>query len=302
MKKRNYILSAMAVVALYSCNNLDLQPLSKASNESWFKDRTQVEMSLNTLYLHQFWPIHKTDFGSNIMSLDEPSDDWTNRTTLIPFTNGTLTGSNSSFLNNTWTYSYRAISRANTIINNIHKAEDNLSTELYERYIADARFVRACQYSRIIEYWGDAVYFTDDIDIEKSYSLTRISKDTILAHIYEDFDYAIEKLPVAYESTEIKRATKGAAYAMKARVALFFNDYATARDATKGCMDLGVYQFYPDFGELFLSKTKNSVETVFGIPRSTQYGTALTSGSVTAYLSRNITSPSATASPSWDLL
>jgi len=302
MKIKKYILSAFALIALSSCNNLDLQPLSQASTESWFKDRTQVEMSLNTLYLHQFWPIHKTDFGSNIMSLDEPTDDWTNRTSLIVFTNGTLSGSNSNFVNYTWSYSYKAISRANTIINNIYKAKDKLSTELYERFIGDARFVRACQYSRLIEYWGDVVYFTDDLDIEKAYTLERTSKDVVLTHIYEDFDYAIEKLPVAYESTEIKRATKGAAYAMKARVALFFGDYATARDAAKGCMDLGIYQLYPDFGELFLSKTKNSVETVFGIPRSTQYGTALTGGAVYSYLSRNVTSPSCTATPSWDLL
>ncbi len=302
MKIKKYILLIISGLILFSCNDLDLQPLSEASTESWFTDQNQVEMSLNTLYLHQFWPMFKDDFGGNIMAMDEATDDWTNRTKLVPFTDGTLNGDNSNFLKNTWSYSYKAVSRCNTILANIERSKDNLSTELYERYIGDARFVRACQYSRLISLFGDVVYFTNDLDLDEAYTLSQTGKSEILQHIYDDFDYAIDKLPVSYESNEVKRATKGAAYGMKARTALFFKDYEIARDAAQGCIDLGKYQLYPDFGELFLSKTKNSVETVFGIPRSTEYGTAFGGGAVTAYLSRNVTSPSATATPSWDLL
>ncbi len=302
MKFNKYIFALIAGLSITSCYDLDLQPLSKAANENWFTDQKQVEMSLNTLYLHQFWPMFKDDFGSSIMALDEATDDWTNRTTLTVFTNGTLNADNSTFVKYTWSYSYKAISRCNTILNNIHKAKEKLSEELYERYIADAKFVRACQYSRLISYYGDVVYYTDDLDLEKAYTLERTPKEEILQHIYEDFDYAAQKLPVSYAATEYQRATKGAAYGMKARIALFFKDYQTAKVAAKNCIDLNKYTLYPDFGELFLSKTKNSVETVFGIPRSSEYGTAMTGGAVTAYLSRNVTSPSATASPSWDLL
>ncbi|WP_423126633.1 RagB/SusD family nutrient uptake outer membrane protein [Gaoshiqia sp. Z1-71] len=312
MKLKKYlIIIGLAGITLSACNDLDLQPLSEASSETWFTDRTQVEMSLNTLYLHQFWPMFKNDFTtfsngartiSNVMSLDEPTDDWMNRTSVVPFINGTLSGSNSTFLKNTWSYSYKAISRCNTILANIERSKENLAEELYERYMADARFVRACQYARLISYFGDVVYFTEDMDLEEGFAQGRVNKMEVLSHIYEDFDYAIAKLPVAYESSEVKRATKGAALGMKARIALFVNDHATARDAAKACMDLEIYQLYPDFGELFLSKTKNSVETIFGIPRSTEYKTSLAGGAVTAYLSRNVTSPSTTASPSWDLL
>lgn len=312
MKIKKYIIAlGFSGMILSACNDLDLQPLSEASSETWFTDRTQVEMSLNTLYLHQFWPMFKNDFStisngertiSNIMSLDEPTDDWMNRTSVVPFIKGTLTGDNSTFLKNTWSYSYKAISRCNTILANIEKSKENLSDELYERYIADARFVRACQYSRLISYFGDVVYFTKDMELEEAYAQGRVDKTEVLGYIYEDFDYAIEKLPVAYESNEIKRATKGAALGMKARVALFFKDYAIARDAAQACMNLSTYELFPDFGELFLSKTKNSVETVFGIPRSTEYLSSLAGGAVTAYLSRSVTTPSTTASPSWDLL
>jgi starch-binding outer membrane protein, SusD/RagB family len=56
---------------------------------------------------------------------------------------------------------------------------------------------------------------------------------------------------------------------MKARVALFFGDWAIARDAAKACMDLGVYELHiPTMQHLFLSKTKNPKELVFGNARS----------------------------------
>lgn len=301
MKIKKYIICGIAGLAFSACTDLDLAPLSEPATGNWFSDQTQVEMSLNTLYLHQFWPVVKDDWDATIMSLDEPTDDWTNRQTVVPMINGTLTGDNSNFVKNTWSFTYKAISRANTILKNISRSKDNLSDELYTRYIADARFVRACQYSRLIEQFGDAIYYTSDIDLDSAYSVSRTPKEQILQHVYEDFDYAIQHLPVAYESGAIQRATKGAAYGMKARVALFFKDYEIARDAASECMKLNAYQLYPDFGELFLSKTKNSSETIFGIPHSTEYGTPLDLGAVTAYLGRNITSPSATATPSLDL-
>lgn len=304
MKLRKIYIPILGIVSFLftACHDLDLQPLSQASSETWFTDGPQVEMALNTLYLHQFWPMFKCDWGETaIMSLDEASDDWMNRTTLVPFTNGTLNGDNSTFLKNTWSYSYKAISRTNTILENIERSKANLSIEYYERYIADARFVRACMYSRLISRFGDVVYYSQNMELEDAYKAGRTGKDEILKLIYEDFDYAAEKLPVEYASSETKRATKGAAYAMKARIALFFNDYKTTRDAAKECLDLNHYELYSDFGELFRSKTKNSVETVFGIPRDIAYDSAIPANGVKPYLSRNVTSPSATAQPSWDL-
>lgn len=304
MKLRKIYIPILGIFSFLftACHDLDLQPLSQASSETWFTDGPQVEMALNTLYLHQFWPMFKCDWGETaIMSLDEASDDWMNRTTLIPFTNGTLNGDNSTFLKNTWSYSYKAVSRANTILENIERSKVNLSAEYYERYIADARFVRACMYSRLISRFGDVVYYSQNMALEDAYKAGRTEKGEILKHIYEDFDYAAEKLPAEYASSETKRATKGAAYAMKARIALFFNDYETARDAAKSCIDLNYYELYPDFGELFKSKTKNSIETVFGMPRDIAYGSAIPANGVKPYLSRNVTSPSATAQPSWDL-
>ncbi|RXK85635.1 RagB/SusD family nutrient uptake outer membrane protein [Filimonas effusa] len=292
---------ALAVV-IAGCTKLDLQPLSKASTETWFQNAEQVEMSLNTLYLHQFWPMFKTDWGSTaIMALDEASDDWMNRTTLTVFTNGTLSSSNSTFVQSTWEYTYKAISRSNTIIENMGRSKGNLTEEMYNRYLADARFVRACMYSRLISRFGDVIYYEHEPTLEASYKMQRTDKMEVLKHVYEDFDFAIEHLPLSYSGGQVQRATKGAALGMKARVALFFGQYEVAEAAAKGCMDLGAYTLHADFGDLFLSTTKNAAEVVFGIPRAIENNSAIHPNGVKPYLSRNVAAPSTTAQPSWDL-
>jgi hypothetical protein len=100
-------------------------------------------------------------------------------------------------------------------------------------------------------------------------------------------------------------ATKGAALAYKARIALYNQDWSIAGNAAKACMDLGVYQLYSDFGTLFLSKTKNTNENVFVIPRSVALNvffgpTDATSMNTRAFTSRNA-GGLAWRNPSWEL-
>jgi ribosomal protein S10 len=94
-------------------------------------------------------------------------------------------------------------------------------------------------------------------------------------------------------------ATKGAAYAMKARIALFFGEWAVARDAAKACMDLNTYDLFTDYATLFLSKTRNPKEMIFGIPRSTLLN--VTIGDTKDFISRLAGGWGAAQSPSWEL-
>ncbi len=301
--KLRYLVSILGMLSLTSCTKLDLHPLSEASNETWYSNKAQIEMSLNTLFLHQFWPVVKTEIPTATAAFDELADDWTNRTTLLSFTSGTF-NSQTAMVGGIWSYSYKAISRANTILANIDRAKSNLSDQDYRKYIATARFVRACQYSRIITLFGDPVYFDKELELEEAFKLGRTPKATALQKVYEDFDYAIQNLPVDFTGNEVQRVSKGAAYAMKARIALYMEDWPTAKSAAEECIKLDKYRLYPSYSELFLSKTKNSIESVFAIPRSVElssdFNAALRGGNITAYLPRTVGGTS-TGNPSWDL-
>ena len=78
-------------------------------------------------------------------------------------------------------------------------------------------------------------------------------------------------LPVSYTGNSTQRFTKGAALAMKARFALYMGDWELAAESAKACMNLQAYQLHPDFSDLFLMNTKNSIESILVFPRSVQY-------------------------------
>ena len=118
--------------------------------------------------------------------------------------------------------------------------------------------------------------------------------------VYEDFDYAIEHLPVSYKPSS-SHATKGAALAMKARFAMYMKDWNTMAAAAKACIDLNAYSLEPDFVKLFLQTTKENPEKIFCIPRSITSNVVLDDWFVKNGLPRNAGGYAADT-PSWDLL
>lgn len=286
MKITLYTILASFLV-LISCSDLDLNPLSEGSSVTWYSNEAEIEMALNGLYRNDFWAV----------DADEWTDDWCFRGNTNEITGGTISGDFSTGIS-WWSVTYKAITRANTILENLEKTKGRISESRLNTYAADARFNRACQYSRLISHWGDVVFYTNSLDLDKSFTIARTSKSVILDSIYNDFDYAASKLPLSYGSSENKRATKGAALAMKARIALYMGDYATARDAAKACMDLDVYNLHTSYGSLFLSSTKNAEESIFVIPRSVELGVYF--DDCKNYVTRNAGGWAA-KDPSWDL-
>lgn len=281
-------LTLIAGIILFSaCGSLDLNPLSDGSSETWNSNAEEIEMSLNGLYKNNFW----------MKDSDDWTDDWVYRDVTTPVTGATINGE-TDFVKSWWTDTYKAVARANNILQSISRADKVLSADQIARYTGEARFVRACMYSRLLSHYGNIIYTDSMLDIEQALQLKQTDKATVLKKIYEDFDFAADILKPTYSTSELKRATKGAALAMKARIALYMGDWAVARDAAKACMDLDVYKLHDNFGNLFLPKTKNSVETVFGLPRSVTL--KVTFDDCQNYVSRNAGGWAA-KDPSWDL-
>ena len=298
MKLRNitYTIAAMILVA---CSDLNLNPLSEASSGNWYSDETEVQMSVNDLFSMEFWD----------RDPDSWTDDWMYRQATNSITNGTIDGQFSAGLNH-WNNAYTCIARANSILESLEKVQAQFPQELVQLYEGNVRFVRASKYAHLISHWGDVVFYTQALDIDESFNLSRTDKEVILESIYEDFDIASDYLPVSYEASENQWATKGAALGMKARIALYMGDFDIARDAAKACIDLAHYTLYPDFGDLFIPSNKNSDEIIFAIPRSVELGEFIRDFGATHnddsglgtkfYITRNA-GGSTSKNPTWDL-
>lgn len=304
---KNKIVLFIAGIMLFSCNSLDLNPLSEGSSENWYSNDSELEMAVLTLFNIDYWDAELTRMNENPLSggnwqqwSEQYSDNWTARDGLSVITGATIS-SQTSIVTLTWKYAYKCIAAANRILVNLDKAQGSVSEDKLKIYEANARFARATQYAKLIFLFGDVPYYTTILDIEEAFALSKTPKKTILDAIYADYDFAIQYLPVSYSSKAYQFATKGAALALKARIALYMGDYSIASEAAKACMDLGAYSLYPDYQKLFLSSTKNSVETILGTPRSVELGTVIPGTQAKNPLPR-IVGGFANGGPSWDLL
>ena len=136
------------------------------------------------------------------------------------------------------------------ILNNMDNARAmGVSEASITQYEGEAYFYIGYAYGMLAFHWGDAILDKTGMTLDEAYTISRSSKADVLAYSYECFDKAAERLPTSYPG--IQRATKGAALAFKARIALRNGDYETAATAANACMDLNVYKLHSNYRDLF---------------------------------------------------
>lgn len=290
------LLTGLAFI-LSSCVDMSLTPLSNANSESWYTTEEELDMAVNEFYLLGYW---KDPLENSEMWTDNFTYRNAHRTSIL---SGTLNGSNSGdnwISPRLWQQSYKLIARANSLLEKIDANAIGVPQDKIRQYKAEAHFARACKYADLLFFFGDVVFVDKYITIEEAFQMGRTPKEEIIPFVYADFDQAIADLPVSY-GTKAERFTKGAAYAMKARFALYLGDWEIAAEAAKACMDLNVYELHGDFTELFLANTKNNTkEKIFAIPRSIANEVMLDVWFVNNERTRNA-GGYGSACPSWDL-
>ncbi|WP_300698609.1 RagB/SusD family nutrient uptake outer membrane protein [Bacteroides sp.] len=291
-------LGLIAGSTLSSCNDLNLIPLSETSTGNWYASETELEMAANEFYKIGYW--------QEVWNILEQSTDNftyrnTNRYTILDGTLSSSGGDGGWFCQTQWEKNYKLIAMANMLLEKSERALNaGVSADVVEKYRAEAKFARACGYGTLITFFGDVPYLDKNLTIDEALKLGRRSKEEIIPLIYQDFGDAAAILPASY-GNNAKRFTKGAVYGMKARFSMYLNDYETALEAAKNCMDLKVYELHSDFAEYFLATTKDSKESVFCFPRSIENNTILDGWIINNQTSRN-SGGYGSASPSWDLL
>jgi hypothetical protein len=269
--KNHIIILLLTGFLVFACNEkfLNLTPLSEGSSENWYQSDEEIIMAINYLYSNKFIRTNPETYGTARRKyVDSWTDDWTNRASLTEVTNGTINGQ-VNYVVEWWKLFYECIAAANLVLEKIDNGvASNIAENNLNKYKGAARFARAYMYARLITLWGDVPFFTKTLSIEEAFNLSRESKNIILQSVYDDYDFAAANLPISYGTQEPQWATKGAALAMKARIALYMEDWEIARDAAKACIDLGIYDLYTDFSALFFPETKNPKEAIFLSPRS----------------------------------
>lgn len=291
--KKNIIIIIAAALAFASCVSMDMTPKSQGNSNSWYTTETELNMAVNEFYVLGYW-----DY---LIAQEQWSDNFTYRNTnRNAILEGTVNGQTWDAYT-IWQQAYKLIARANSLLDKIDRArEAGMDEAQVRRYEGEAYFSRACKYGDLVFFFGDVPYIDTYQTIQEAEKNGRTPKAEVIAKMYADFDHAAEYLPADWGVNAV-HFTKGAAYAMKARYALYNGDWAVAAEAAQNCIKLGNYALEADYADIFWQSTGFIKEKIFAIPRSIENSVVLDQWYVNNSLPRNAGGYAA-YTPSWDLL
>ncbi|GAA4303567.1 RagB/SusD family nutrient uptake outer membrane protein [Compostibacter hankyongensis] len=263
---KQHLILLILLVAATSCQKgfLDKLPLDSPSDATFFSSKDELNLAINGAYTGLWWESGSVPYT---LYLEATTDiawsrgDYANVQTVQA---GQFTP-DAAIFGNTWSWMYSSISKCNNILQNMDRAKDVVPADFYAGIQAQATFLRSYFYFWLVELYGDVPYVTTMLSLDSA-DLAQTPKKEIVAHLYEDLDAAAAVLPLSWSGSDEGRATKGAALALKARLALDEGDYEVAAAAAKAVMDLGVYSIHPDYNELFHYEGKGSSEIILVLP------------------------------------
>jgi hypothetical protein len=185
---------------------------------------------------------------------------------IVSLTNGTLTATN-TIIDNYWSLSYARVARCNYFLENVAKA--NLAPALTNRYIAEVRFIRACQYFYLSQYFGSVPLVTTTLTEQQANNVTKASLASIYTYTENEFTAAAAALPrySALTAAEMGRASAQASLAFLGRVYLAEQKWSNAVTTYQQIINYGDNIIDPNFTSLFDGSNESSKEIIF----ATQY-------------------------------
>lgn len=176
------------------------------------------------------------------------------------------TASNNNFCLQFYRAQYQGVGRCNTAIKYVSEmvAED-LTDSNRAALIAEAKFLRAYYYFRLVRVFGGVPMIVDVIDSDDKWIVARSSVDDIYSLIIEDLTEAENYLPLKWDDQNVGRATKGAAQAMLMKANLYIHNYVKAEEWGKKVIASGIYSLCPEYKDNFTLAGENGQESVFEI-------------------------------------
>ncbi len=259
MKKLKYIVLAIVTTIVTSCADDFLNPLpdTAISLESFFASDADVLAGIYGVYdalqgTNESTETNITNANRGVQFEHLLTEHRTDNTR-----NATLEGSKSDFhryvveavnveADDYYQSMYQVIFRANNILNFIDVADESNQAS----YAAEAKFLRAYAYFKLVRLFGDVPLVTEPIDpTNEAVLFTRVSEAEIYAQIIEDLQEAVDALGSPSKS----RASRAAAQGILAKVYMSQEtpDYAAAELLCEAIIASGEYTLEPNFEDIF---------------------------------------------------
>lgn len=156
-----------------------------------------------------------------------------------------------------WTPAYRYIYASNLIIEQLQKST-GITTEVRNRLIGEALFIRAFNYFNLVNLFGDVPLVTTT-DYQLNASLGRTSSIQVYQQITADLTRAISILPVVYTGAGRTRPNQMAAQALLARVHLYNRNWHGAISAASAVIGSSGYLLEASPSNVFLKDSREMI-------------------------------------------
>ncbi len=178
--------------------------------------------------------------------------------------NGTLT-SNIAVLSQYWSQSYARIARCNDFLANIDQVP--MDENKKKRMKAEVRFIRACQYFYMSQYWGSVPLVKGLLTKEEANTLDKTPRAEVVNFTLTELTEAANDLPRFKDipAAERGRVSKQAALAFLGRLQIAEGKNAEAAVTYKTIIDFGDNTIDPDYSGLFIIRNENSTENIFSV-------------------------------------
>lgn len=277
---------AIVLVVLASCSEefTNRPPEDAIALDEYYSTSEQVASATNGMYARTWFQFNNKFFyavaevGSGNM--------YTGSSDVNAMRTFSLNGSDPE-LQNGWNSLWANVGQANAIINFLAaRVGPDVDPEVLENTIGEAYFMRATAYFYLVRLWGPVPIIENNLDFAENPGVNTNRIEDIYTLIEKDYLAAIERL---YDKTrtsnytENARVSKGSAKAMLAKVYLYQQRYAEAKQMAEEVINSNEFKLLggagvpgKTFGDLFTYPNNNNEESIFAIQWITDgnYGSA----------------------------
>ena len=244
---------------------LNVNPAGSVAATQFWQTQADATAAVSAMYanLHEwtniaFAPIAIESMGSDDVDKGSTPTDASFMNDFHNFSANSGEGQISDF----WGGEYKTINFANQILDNVPGI--TMDGTLKNRYLAEAKFIRAYAYFRLVRAFGGVPLRLHVPKNASEYNIPRSSAAQVWAAVESDLNDAASVLPQNYTGADIGRATKGAAVGLHAKVALYQKHWSDVVTYTNAVMGMG-YSLFPNYEQMFRTNNKNNSESIFEI-------------------------------------
>lgn len=245
----------------YSCNKVDLTPISSLTEANFFKTSNDLELATIGVY-NKYQSILPRNW-----TLFEMSTDNMYRSQYI--TVGGLEQmdlvnyqSSNDIFKNFWQSSFNGIFRANSVLKYLDVPDDYVGTRK-DQLEGEAKFMRALFYFDLVRAFGGVPEVTKLLSVEESREIPRASQKEIYDLIKEDLLSAIGKLP-PYANMAKGRASQEAAIALLGKVYIYTEEWELADKTLSGVIGTR-FDLIDHYADLWKEESEDNKEIIFAI-------------------------------------